>query len=206
LPNIFQMKILETQFITSSTQLSKCPSPDFPEYAFIGRSNVGKSSLINMLTSQKSLAKTSSRPGKTQLINHFLINKEWYLTDLPGFGFAKVSKEKKATWDAMIHNYLLKRENLMCVFMLIDSRLELQKVDRELMLFLGKNGVPFVNVYTKIDKLSKTGLDKNIALLKRQIKADWETLPDSFLTSAEKQLGREEILAFIDRTNLLFKK
>lgn len=198
------MIIKDAHFILSSTVIEKCPPPTLPEYAFIGRSNVGKSSLINMLTNHKNLAKTSAKPGKTQLINHFLINNEWYLTDLPGFGFAKVSKEKKAKWDSMINRYLVKRENLMCVFLLIDSRLELQKVDRNLMEFLGENQVPFVIIFTKIDKLSKLKIESNIAAIKKEMLKDWEALPDMFLSSSEKQLGKEEILNFIEETNKLF--
>ena len=198
------MIIKDAQFILSSTEIEKCPAPTLPEYAFIGRSNVGKSSLINMLTNHKGLAKTSSKPGKTQLINHFLINNEWYLTDLPGFGFAKVSKDTKAKWDTMINKYLVKRENLMCVFLLIDSRLELQKVDKNLMEFLGENQVPFVIIFTKIDKLSKPKIESNIASIKKEMLRDWDALPEMFASSSEKQIGKEEILGFIEETNKLF--
>ena len=198
------MIIKDAQFILSSTEIEKCPAPTLPEYAFIGRSNVGKSSLINMLTNHKGLAKTSSKPGKTQLINHFLINNEWYLTDLPGFGFAKVSKDTKAKWDTMINRYLVKRENLMCVFLLIDSRLELQKVDKNLMEFLGENQVPFVIIFTKIDKLSKPKIESNIASIKKEMLRDWDALPEMFASSSEKQIGKEEILGFIEETNKLF--
>lgn len=198
------MIIKDAQFILSSTEIDKCPAPTLPEYAFIGRSNVGKSSLINMLTNHKGLAKTSSKPGKTQLINHFLINNEWFLTDLPGFGFAKVSKDTKAKWDTMINKYLVKRENLMCVFLLIDSRLELQKVDKNLMEFLGENQVPFVIIFTKIDKLSKPKIESNIASIKKEMLRDWDALPEMFASSSEKQIGKEEILGFIEQTNKLF--
>ena len=198
------MIIKDAKFILSSTEIEKCPAPTLPEYAFIGRSNVGKSSLINMLTNHKGLAKTSSKPGKTQLINHFLINNEWYLTDLPGFGFAKVSKDTKAKWDTMINKYLVKRENLMCVFLLIDSRLELQKVDKNLMEFLGENQVPFVIIFTKIDKLSKPKIESNIASIKKEMLRDWDALPEMFASSSEKQIGKEEILGFIEETNKLF--
>jgi GTP-binding protein len=198
------MIIKDAQFILSSTEIEKCPAPTLPEYAFIGRSNVGKSSLINMLTNHKGLAKTSSKPGKTQLINHFLINNEWFLTDLPGFGFAKVSKDTKAKWDTMINKYLVKRENLMCVFLLIDSRLELQKVDKNLMEFLGENQVPFVIIFTKIDKLSKPKIESNIASIKKEMLRDWDALPEMFASSSEKQIGKEEILGFIEETNKLF--
>ena len=198
------MIIKDALFVLSSTEIEKCPAPTLPEYAFIGRSNVGKSSLINMITNHKSLAKTSSKPGKTQLINHFIINSDWYLTDLPGFGFAKVSKETKSKWDRMINNYLVKRENLMCVFLLIDSRLELQKVDKNLMEFLGENQVPFVIVFTKIDKLSKPKIESNIAAIKKEMLRDWDALPEMFLSSSEKQLGKDEILDFIEQTNKLF--
>jgi GTP-binding protein len=199
------MEIKSAEFVMSSTSLNGCPAPKMPEYAFIGRSNVGKSSLINMLTNKVSLAKTSGKPGKTQLINHFIINDSWYLTDLPGFGFAKVSKSMKADWDVMIREYLLQRENLMCVFVLIDSRHEQQKVDKDLVEFLGENEVPFVLVFTKADKLSPPKLQQSLAAYKKQLLQSWEELPPFFVTSAEKKQGREPILQFIEETNKMWK-
>ena len=199
------MIIKSAQFITSNTSVDKCPEPLKPEYAFIGRSNVGKSSLINMLTNQKGLAKTSSKPGKTQLINHFLINEVWYLVDLPGYGFAKVAKSLKSQWDKMIENYLLKRPNLMNVFLLIDSRLEPQKIDLAFMNWLGMKNIPFSLVFTKIDKLKLLEKNNNINNYKKQLLENWEELPPIFITSSETQLGKEEILTFIDETNNLFK-
>lgn len=198
------MVIKSAVFIISSTEISKCPEPKLPEYAFIGRSNVGKSTLINMLTNHKNLAKTSGKPGKTQLINHFLINDQWYLADLPGFGYAKVSKEKKLKWDKMIRDYLLNRENLLCVFVLIDSRLEMQKIDRELMDFLGLNQIPFVIIFTKIDKLSPPMLQKNIAAFRREMRRTWDQLPDMFQSSSETKAGRDKILDFIGETNKVY--
>jgi GTP-binding protein len=200
------MDVKSAEFVISSTDLKGCPPPKLPEYAFIGRSNVGKSSLINMLTGRNSLAKTSGKPGKTQLINHFIINNAWYLTDLPGFGYAKVSKSMISSWDKMIKDYLLERENLMCVFVLIDARHEQQKVDKELMEFLAEYGVPFVIVFTKTDKLKRTALDKSMASYKKEMKQSWDELPTMFLTSAEKKEGRAEILDFIEETNKLFQK
>lgn len=199
------MIIKSAEFVLSSTQISKCPEPKLPEYAFIGRSNVGKSSLINMLVQHKNLAKTSGKPGKTQLINHFLINEQWYLADLPGFGYAKVSKDKKLQWHKMIRDYLLHRENLLCVFVLIDSRLEMQKIDRELMDFLGENQIPFSIAFTKIDKLSPPILQKNVAAFRKEMRQTWDELPQMFNSSAEKKIGRENILDFIEETNKIFK-
>ena len=200
------MHIKSAEFVISSTDLKECPTPVYPEYAFIGRSNVGKSSLINMLTERIGLAKTSSKPGKTQLINHFLINKSWYLTDLPGFGYAKVPKSMKAGWEHMIKNYLLYRENLMCVFVLLDARHEQQKKDKELIEYLGEQQIPFVLVFTKTDKLTSAHLRKNIADYKKDLKKHWDQLPEFFLTSAENKSGREEIMEFIEKTNTLFEK
>ncbi|TVQ10297.1 MAG: YihA family ribosome biogenesis GTP-binding protein [Bacteroidetes bacterium] len=195
------MEINSAEFIKSATHYKDCPAPSFPEYAFLGRSNVGKSSLINMLTDHKKLAKTSSTPGKTQLINHFLINGSWYLADLPGFGFAKVSKKIRGTWEKMIQNYLLNRENLICSFLLIDSRLEPQKNDTENMEWFGSKGLPFALVFTKTDKLSSTALQSNLAFYRKKLAENWDPLPDMFITSAEKKIGREEILGFIDHYN-----
>lgn len=191
------MKISSAEFISSYSKFSDCPKNKLPEFAFVGRSNVGKSSLINSITNVKKLAKTSSIPGKTQLINHFLINKSWCLIDLPGVGYAKVSKEKRKKFSSLINNYLLKRENLCCVFMLVDSRLEIQQNDFNLINWMGLNKVPFVIVFTKIDKLSKTQLEKNIKKYMRNLQKHWEKLPVFFITSSKKKSGNEEILEFI---------
>ncbi len=200
------MEVKSAEFLISSTSLKGCPAPDKPEYAFIGRSNVGKSSLINMLTNKVKLAKTSGKPGKTQLINHFIINDSWYLTDLPGFGYAKVPKTMLSKWDSMIKEYLLNRENLLCVFVLIDARHEQQKVDKELIEYLGEKGISFVLVFTKADKLSQPKLQHNLAAYKKQMLQSWDELPRIFITSAEKKQGKEEILGFIEETNQLFEK
>ena len=198
------MTIKTARFLTSNTEVGKCPNPDKPEYAFIGRSNVGKSSLINMLCNQKDLAKTSSTPGKTQLINHFIINDKWYLVDLPGYGFAKSSKEKREQFNKMINNYIRKRENLMCLFVLIDSRHEALKIDLEFMEMLGNDGIPFAIVFTKSDKLGKEKLKSQIENYKQRLLEDWEELPPIFITSAEKKEGREDIFDFISTTNNVF--
>lgn len=195
------MNITEAKFLMSNTKVELCPAPDKPEYAFIGRSNVGKSSLINMLTEQKGLAKTSSSPGKTQLINHFLINNTWYLVDLPGYGYAKVSKKSREEWRKMINYYFQKRENLTCVFVLIDSRHEPMQVDLDFINYLGNMGIPFVIVFTKLDKQSSIKTDSTIAAYSRKLRETWEELPRMFKTSAEKKIGREEILSFIDEVN-----
>ena len=195
------MKIKSAEFIISNTDFTKCPKPEMPEYAFIGRSNVGKSSLINMLTDRKSLAKTSAKPGKTQLINHFLINNEWYLVDLPGYGWAQVSKTQKQQWDKMIKNYLLKRENLHCVFVLVDSRHSPQKIDLEFISWLGENQVPLALIFTKGDKQGKTKLQANISHYKKVLKKQWEELPPYFATSASNGLGKEDVLSYIDQIN-----
>ncbi len=198
------MKIKTAEFVISNTDIKKCPKPTMPEYAFIGRSNVGKSSLINMLTNHSKLAKISGKPGKTRLINHFLINDAWYLVDLPGYGYAKVSKKERKNWSVFIKDYTHKRENLMCLFVLIDSRIEAQKNDLEFMEQLGLNGVPFVMVFTKTDKLSSSQLNKNQVAYKRKMLNTWETMPQTFLSSAQSKLGREQILDFIEETNKLF--
>lgn len=197
------MVIKEAKFIVSNTDVNKCPASELPEYAFVGRSNVGKSSLINMLTGTKGLAKISVRPGKTQLINHFLINKQWYLADLPGYGYAKVSKKKRGSWLKLITNYILVRKNLFCVFVLIDSRLEPQENDLEFIDFLGKHEVPFVIAFTKADKLSKGRLKSNTGNFLSAMAQNWTELPQYFITSAKKQQGRDEILQFIEQTNSL---
>lgn len=199
------MEIKTAQFVISNTDLAKCPPPTLPEFAFIGRSNVGKSSLINMLCERKDMAKTSSKPGKTQLINHFIINKNWYLVDLPGYGYAKVSKDLKEKWNSFIEQYLVNRQNLMCVMVLLDSRIPQQKIDLEFMDWLGENEIPFVMVFTKIDKLSKLKISANINSYKNEMGKHWDELPQCFYTSAEKKEGKDELLQFITKANKLFK-
>lgn len=195
------MIIKEATFISSNTSVDKCPPTDLPEYAFIGRSNVGKSSLINMLTNRSKLAKTSSFPGKTQLINHFKINDAWFLVDLPGYGWAKVSKESREKWLKMIRAYLQKRQNLACVFLLIDSRHEPQKSDLEFTNLLGTLQIPFVLVFTKTDKQSAFKTQENVNAYKNKLLETWEELPPMFLTSSEEKKGRDEILDFIEGIN-----
>lgn len=194
------MEIKTARFVMSNSDVSKCPEPVTPEFAFIGRSNVGKSSLINMLTGQKKLAKTSSRPGKTQLINHFIINNEWYLVDLPGYGYAKVSKKHKEKFQAYIVNYVLKRPNLYCLFVLVDSRHELQKIDLEFINWLGEKEVPFALIFTKADKLGANKLAQNLADYKKELLKHWEELPPILVSSAEKGTGRDDILSFIGQS------
>ena len=200
------MEIKIAQFVVSNTDVTKCPAPTLPEYAFIGRSNVGKSSLINMICERKNMAKTSGKPGKTQLINHFIINDNWYLVDLPGYGYASVSKDKKEDWVAFIQEYILKRENLMCLMVLVDSRLEPQKIDLDFMDWLGENGISFVIVFTQMDKLSKTKTANNIKHYEEEMSKTWDELPQRFYTSAEKGLGKVELLNFVADANKLFKK
>ncbi|MGQ1785498.1 ribosome biogenesis GTP-binding protein YihA/YsxC [Saccharicrinis sp. GN24d3] len=195
------MQITKAEFLTSSSKASQCPEADRPEYAFIGRSNVGKSSLINMLCNKNSLAKTSSTPGKTQLINHFTINDKWYLVDLPGYGYAKVSKTQRKEFKLLIDNYLRHRSNLMCLFVLVDSRHNPQKIDLEFMHQMGIWGIPFVIVFTKMDKLKPSEKEKNIESFKNALLEEWEELPQIFITSAEKAEGKDEILNFIDQVN-----
>ena len=195
------MEIQSASFVISNSEVAKCPKPDRPEYAFIGRSNVGKSSLINMLCNRKKLAKTSSTPGKTQLINHFSINDEWYLVDLPGYGYAKSSKKDRAAWKKMIDGYLIERSNLQCTFVLIDARHKLQKIDLEFMIWMAEHGLAFAIIFTKPDKLKKGELTKNIKALRMAILEYWEELPPNFITSSEEKLGGAEILAFIDKIN-----
>jgi GTP-binding protein len=199
------MIVKSAEFICSNTQISKLPPPVKPEYAFIGRSNVGKSSLINTLTAKKGLAKTSQTPGKTQLINHFLINENWYIVDLPGYGYARASKTNKANWNKFIHTYLDKRESLQCVMVLIDSRLEPQKIDVEFCNWLGEKGLSFVLVFTKADKQSSVKTDQNIAKFRKAMLATFDEVPQFFITSSETQLGRDEILAFISNINQHFE-
>ena len=195
------MLIKSAEFVVSSTSFDKCPKTDLPEYAFIGRSNVGKSSLINMITGERNLAKISSTPGKTQLINHFIINKSWYLADLPGYGYAKISKETRSKWEKMIRGYLLKRKNLLTIFVLIDSRIEPQKSDMEFMEWMGANRLPFVIIFTKTDKLKKNELIKNIEYFNKSLQGSWEELPRMILSSTILSKGKEEILAYIEETN-----
>ena len=200
------MKIKTAEFVISNTNYKKCPLPNIPEYAFIGRSNVGKSSLLNALVNNKNLAKTSSKPGKTQLINHFLINKRWFLVDLPGYGYAKISKTKRAEFHDMISKYLLHRTNLMCLFVLIDSRHAPQAIDQEFMQWLAEQKIPFAMIFTKIDKLGQLTLNKNIEKYKIEMLKKWEKLPEIFITSAENKTGVYEITKYIENVNTLYEK
>ena len=200
------MVIKTATFVCSNTQISALPPPTMPEYAFIGRSNVGKSSLINMLVNQHGLAKTSQRPGKTQLINHFLVNEKWYIVDLPGYGYAKVSKTSREKWEKFIRNYLTKRESLQCVFVLIDSRLEPQKIDLEFCSWLGECQIPFALVYTKADKQSAPKTDQNVAKFNKTLLGWFEEVPPFFITSAEKGQGRDKLLQFVQEVNENFVK
>jgi len=195
------MEIRDAIFITSNSDIRKCPPPNLPEYAFIGRSNVGKSSLINRVTNKKTLAKISGKPGKTRLINHFLINKEWYLVDLPGYGYAEVPKKERLKWEQMIKRYILQRENLYCLFVLIDARHEAQKVDLDFMEWLGISQIPFSIVFTKIDKLKPAELETNLKNYEEKLFETWETLPLYFATSAETGEGNEELLSYIENLN-----
>lgn len=200
------MKITKAEFISSYADVRKCPAPDKAEFAFIGRSNVGKSSLINMLTQTKDLAKTSAKPGKTQTINHFLINETWYLVDLPGYGYASVSKTLREGFGQMIEDYVQKRENLSCIFILVDSRLEPQKSDLSFINWVGSKGVPLAIVFTKVDKLKLNELQRNIQQFKKSVLADWEELPPMLVTSAEKKTGRDELLDFINDALKVYKQ
>ena len=195
------MEIKNSEFVISAPMVSMCPKDTKPEYAFIGRSNVGKSSLINMLCRHKGLAKTSATPGKTLLINHFIINKEWYLVDLPGYGFAKRSKKEVAKLDQMIRGYILGREQLVNTFVLVDVRLEPQAIDLEFMNWLGVSGVPFSILFTKADKLSATKVRLNVDAYQKKMLEAWEEMPPFFITSAEKGTGREEVLDYIEKIN-----
>lgn len=202
------MIIKSATFVISSTDYKKCPQADIPEYAFIGRSNVGKSSLINYLTSHKGLAKASDKPGKTQLINHFIINETeapWYLVDLPGYGFAHVSKSIKQEWNKFLTEYILKRKNLLCLFVLIDSRLEPQEIDMQFMEWLARNEIPFVMVFTKTDKITPGELKKNISTYNKVMLGTWEELPKQFLTSSAANKGKRAILHFIEETNKIME-
>lgn len=196
------MKINNAEFIISNSIVSKCPQDRLPEYAFIGRSNVGKSSLINMLTNHKNLAKTSSRPGKTQLINHFKINNNWFLVDLPGYGYARVSKKTKEVFQKFITDYFEKREQLVCAFVLIDIRHEAQKIDLEFITYLGETGVPFCIIFTKADKISKGKAEQNVAAYRKSLLANnWEEMPQYFITSSLESTGKDGVLEFIDGVN-----
>ena len=199
------MEIKKAEFVISAPMVSMCPKDTKPEYAFIGRSNVGKSSLINMLTNNKKLAKTSATPGKTLLINHFIINNEWYLVDLPGYGFAKRSKKEIQKLDQMIRGYILQREQLTNVFVLVDVRLEPQTIDLEFIQWLGESGIPFAIVFTKADKLTVSKVKANVETYKRKLLETWEELPPLFLTSAEKRQGRDEVLSYIEEINSSLK-
>ncbi|MBP7369790.1 MAG: YihA family ribosome biogenesis GTP-binding protein [Paludibacteraceae bacterium] len=195
------MEIKSAEFVKSSTDYKMCPDGKLPEYAFIGRSNVGKSSLINMLCQQKNLALTSSKPGKTLLINHFLINKKWHLVDMPGYGFAQTGKETRKKLIENIKNYILLREQLACLFVLIDIRHKPQKIDLEFMEWLGSNGIPFCIIFTKTDKLSASQIDENIEKYQQKMLENWEQLPPYFKTSSNKKSGREELLDYIEEIN-----
>jgi len=196
------MKINTAEFVISNSQVSKCPKEFLPEYAFIGRSNVGKSSLINMLTDNKNLAKTSTKPGKTQLINHFKINSNWFLVDLPGYGYAKVSKKTKDTFQKFITDYFENRTQLVCAFVLIDIRHQAQKIDLEFLRYLGESQIPFTIVFTKSDKIGTTKIQNHITIFQKQMLADgWEFFPDYLITSSLKQHGRDELLSYIDSIN-----
>jgi GTP-binding protein len=195
------MKIRSADFVMSNSNVINAPKERIPEYAFIGRSNVGKSSLINMLMERKDLAKISGKPGKTQLINHFKINDEWFLVDLPGYGYAQISKKKRTIFQYFIENYFKEREQLVCTFVLIDSRHDPQKIDIEFMQFLGENQIPFCLVFTKADKLGGSKLNKQISAYKKILLDSWETLPMTFLTSSSTGLGRKEFLDFIGGVN-----
>lgn len=196
------MKITSAEFIISNSDVKKCPTEPIPEYAFIGRSNVGKSSLINMLTDHKNLAKTSSKPGKTQLINHFKINQNWFLVDLPGYGYAKVSKSAKATFQKFITEYFETRGQLVSAFVLVDIRHEAQKIDIDFISYLGESGIPFGIIFTKADKISKGSIQKHVGAYKKVLLAnDWEEMPPYFVTSSESSLGKDEVLNYIDQIN-----
>ena len=195
------MLIKSAEFVVSNSRVEKCPTTGLPEYAFIGRSNVGKSSLINMLTGRKGLAMTSQKPGKTQLINHFIINKEWHLVDLPGYGYARLSKDGRDGLRRMIEDYVLERRELVCLFVLLDARLEPQKIDLEFIEWLGEEAVPFALVFTKADKLSKGKLSANISAYKERLLEAWEELPPLFITSSEERTGRDELLDYIEGIN-----
>jgi GTP-binding protein len=195
------MKIKTAHFVISNTDVAKCPSESLPEYAFIGRSNVGKSSLINMLMGQNKLAKTSGKPGKTQLITHFIVNNSWFLVDLPGYGYAKTSKTTRATFQSFITKYFFRRKQLSCAFVLIDIRLKPQKIDLDFMQNLGENAIPFCIIFTKVDKIKANEINRNIAIYQKTMLETWEEMPTYFITSATKKTGRDEVLHFIGQIN-----
>jgi len=195
------MLIKTAEFVISNSEVTKCPKDILPEYAFIGRSNVGKSSLINMLTNHKNLAKTSGKPGKTQLINHFLINKNWFLVDLPGYGYARVSKTAKKKFQKFITNYFEQRQQLVSAFVLVDVRHNPQNIDLEFMEWLGEHGIPFSIIFTKADKLKPKAIERNISEYEMEMLKTWEEMPNYFVTSSSKAIGREDVLQFIDDTN-----
>ena len=196
-----RMVIKTAEFVKSSGKWQDCPEPNLPEYAFIGRSNVGKSSLINAMMNHKDLAKTSQTPGKTQLINHFLVNENWFLTDLPGYGYARVSKSLRKDFEKLITNYILNRKNLVNLFVLVDSRHTPQKIDLEFIEWCGENGIPFSIVFTKADKLKPNAAISNVENYQAELLKTWEDLPETYVTSAEKKVGTDEILNFISKTN-----
>ena len=200
------MKVAHAEFVVSNTKVDLCPITNLPEYAFIGRSNVGKSSLINMLCNKKKLAKTSSRPGKTQLINHFLINKKWYLVELPGYGYARASKTQKKTFQKFIIDYFTKRKELVSAFLLIDLRHNPQPIDMDFLRWLGENFIPFSIVFTKADKIKEKDLERKVSDYLLKLKEEWESLPQYFVTSSEKKLGQESIMKYIQQVNENFKK
>ena len=200
------MKIKSAEFVISNTDYRKSPTEDMPEYAFIGRSNVGKSSLINMLTGNKKLAKTSSKPGKTQLINHFLINEDWFLVDLPGYGFAKAPKSSRVKWENFIVEYMMNRKQLVYTFVLIDSRHAPQKIDLEFMNWCGEKQISFSIIFTKMDKLSSNELQKNMAKYRKEMLKYWEEMPPVFITSSSSQIGKEKVLKYIEHVNEQMRK
>ena len=200
------MQINQAEFVVSNSDPAKCPKPDLPEYAFIGRSNVGKSSLINMLTGRTHLAKTSQTPGKTQLINHFLIDKEWYLVDLPGYGFAKAPKAEREKWEKMITTYLTTRENLICTFVLVDGKIAPQQIDLEFMDRLGERGIPFVIVFTKTEKIGTNAIRQVVKRYEKTLLETWEEVPQMFVTSAMDGRGREEVLRYIQSLTKAFRE
>jgi ribosome biogenesis GTP-binding protein ysxC len=200
------MLIKSANFVKSSSKWQECPEPNIAEYAFIGRSNVGKSSLINAMMNKKDLAKTSQTPGKTQLINHFLVNEEWYLTDLPGYGYAKVSKSQRKDFEKLITNYILNRKNLVNLFILVDIRHTPQKIDLEFMEWCAESGIPFSVIFTKADKLKPNAITQNVETYQQKLLETWEELPELYITSAERKEGGENILNFIEHTNEYLRK
>lgn len=198
------MNIVSADFVCSNTDYKKCPTPDKPEFAFIGRSNVGKSSLINAITNRKGMAKTSGTPGKTQVINHFVINNSWYLVDLPGYGFAKTAKTNREKWEKMIRDYLQNRTSLLVTFVLVDARLQPQTIDLEFMTWMGTHQLPFVIVFTKSDKLTKNELNRNVSQYSKKLLETWDETPRMFITSSESHVGKDELLQYIEETIPVF--